>query len=261
MRSKKIVIFLCAMGALAVLFLFLGTARVTSFGSYVVLQAVSPLTSLVSRMTASVSSMWGVGAEIDRLRDENQRFLAALSGYEDIKKENELLRGQLGVSNGPLLTLFEARVVSFDPLSAASFILIDKGARDGIVEGMPVIRPGNVLVGRVANVYEAFSHVSLLSASGNKVAVTSARHDASGVLAGAAGNLLLLELVQKNAPLAAGDLIVTSGLDAIYPKNLAVGWVTEVQSAEEDIFKRAYVRPAYAGFSHTQIFVITNYLK
>jgi len=268
MRNKKFTFILYAAGALLVLFIFLEIMQGASFVQNTILRVTSPFTSAFIKVTSTISGIWqtvadmrNVYTEIELLRNENQQLLALRGSYEDLKKENELLRNQLQVPEPPQLTLAEARVVSYDPLSAAHFVLIDKGERDGITVGMPVVRPGNVLVGKISGTYSAFSHVALISEKTNKVAVKSALKDATGLLTGAAGNLLSLELVEKSAVLEVGDLLVTSGLDGIYPKNLIVGWVKEIDEKEEEIFKQAYVRPAFAGFAHTQVFVITNYLR
>jgi len=80
-------------------------------------------------------------------------------------------------------------------------------------------------------------------------------------LAGSSGSILIMDLIEKDAPLEEGDLIVTSGLDGTYPKNLIVGRVQEVVSQEEGIFKQAYIKPAYADFANTKLFVIVDYLR
>lgn len=232
------------------------------------LAALSPFTGAMVWVTDRFAEFFGAMAQMkngyaenERLKEENQKLIGIAGAYEDLKKENELLRKQLQVSSPKALTLLEARVVSFDPLSASSFALIDKGTKDGVAEGMPVVRPGNALAGKISKTYARFSRVMLVSDKENKVSVKSAARDTSGVLSGAAGNLLLMELIEKNAPLDEGELMVTSGLDGVYPKNLAVGWVKEVVSREGDIFKQAYARPVYAGFSETQVFVISDYIR
>ena len=233
-----------------------------------VLWVVSPVTGAMVKATDGLAGFFGafsslrdVYSENERLKEEQKELRALRGAHEDLKRENALLRTQLQVGDQKDLSLRDAQVVSFDPLSMFQYVLIDRGARDGVAEGMPVVRPGNVLVGKVSHAYPAYSHVALISDKTNKVSVKSAEGDTNGVLSGASGNLLLMELVEKNAPLASGDLVVTSGLDGVYPKNLIVGWVKEVVSREEGIFKEAYVAPVEAGFAHTQAFVITNYLR
>lgn len=257
-----------AAGALGLLFIAGGMMFGAGPFENTLLRAVTPFTMALVKTTDWFSGVFGVivrardgYAENKYLKEENRRLTGIEGAYEDLKKENDLLRAQLAVSPPKSLSLISAQVVSFDPLSLSRFILIDKGARDGVAEGMPVVRPGNVLSGKIMKTYPAFSHVLLLTEKENKVSVKSATGSASGVLSGAAGNLLLMDLIEKKVPLSAGDLVVTSGLDGVYPKNLMIGWVQEVKANEEYIFKQAYLRPAYAGFAHAQAFVIADYLK
>lgn len=234
----------------------------------VILRAAAPFTSVMMKATDWFAEVFRIIARIkdgyaenQYLKEENRRLIGIEGAYEDLKKENNLLRAELGVLSHKAISLISAGVVSFDPLSLSHFILIDKGARDGIAVGMPVVRSGNVLAGKIAKTYFAFSQALLITEKENKVSVKSATRDASGVLSGAAGNLLLMDFIEKKALLSIGDLVITSGLDGVYPKNLVIGWVQEVKENEENIFKQAYIRPAYAGFAHTQAFVISDYLR
>lgn len=267
MRSRKIqAVFVW--GALAVLFIFGGMALgVTPFKN-AALAVLSPFTGAMVKTVGWFSGVEGTIAQIkngyadnERLKEENRNLTGMLGDYEDLKKENDLLRKQLQVSSSAKLNLLLANVVSFDPLLGFSAALIDKGVRDGVALGMPVVRPGNALVGKISEVYAGFSRVTLISDPDIKVSVKSAGSDTGGVLSGAVGNMLLFDLIEKGAPLNQGDLVVTSGLDGTYPKNLVVGWVKEVVSSEVGIFKQAYLTPVYAGFAETQVFVIRDYLK
>ena len=177
-----------------------------------------------------------------------------------LEQENELLLKQLGVQKQKPRALVAADIVSYDPYHFAQYALIDKGSDDGIAEGMPVIMPGDMLLGKIYKAYPRYAHVMLIADKNNKASVKSVEGGVSGVLGGALGNTLFMDLLEKSASLASGDLIVTSGLDGVYPKDLVIGSVTQVESAAGDIFKQAYVKPAYAPFAHTQVFVITNHL-
>lgn len=267
MRNRRSRFGLIA-GALAVLFIFFGMVFGSSLFENMALKVLSPITAVMVRATDALAGVFGAAGSIrtgfgenERLKQENEELTGLRGQFEDVKKENELLRGQLQLAPERQLTFIEANVASFDPLSASAFILIDRGQKDGIAEGMPVVRPGNVLVGKISKVYSGSAHVMLLADKSNKVSVKSVSKDTTGVLAGADGNLLRMDLIEKNAPLEEGELVVTSGLDGFYPKSLIVGWITNVIAEEEGIFKQAHVKPAYSGFSHTQVFVISDYLR
>ncbi len=200
-------------------------------------------------------------AMVEKLNDENAFLRARAVNAAALERENELLRKQLGVGKPDQREFAMADIVSYDPYHFAQYALIDKGSGDGIAEGMPVIMPGDIVVGKIYKTYPRYSHVMLITDKNNKVSVTSQNTNVSGVLDGAIGNTVLMDLLEKSASLETGDSIITSGLDGIYPKNLIVGAVNQVVSEAGDIFKQAYIKPAYASFARTQVFVITNYLR
>src|SRR3989304_761900 len=115
---------------------------------------------------------------------------------------------------------------------------------------------GNNFFGKVGGGFDDFFFVFLIADKNNKVGAQSERAETSGVLSGSAGSFLLMDLIEKNADIGAGDLILTSGLDGIYPRGLFVGRVAKISENAEGIFKQAYVTASYAGFKSTKVFVI-----
>ena len=164
----------------------------------------------------------------------------------------------MGIGAARPHALLNADVVAFDPLSFTQYAVINKGMRDGVKEQMPVIMPGDVVFGRVARVHETTADVMLITDSNNKVSVKTVSEKASGVLGGARGGALLFDLIEKSAELSPDELVVTSGLDGVYPRGLIVGWVTKIISEEEGIFQQAHLRPAYAEALPSTVFVITG---
>lgn len=209
----------------------------------------------------TVISIKNLISENADLREENKKLLGEVTQYGDLAKENELLRSQLGVVSSDKLSLLSGEIVSFDPVNFSNFTLINKGLRDGVSVGMPVIMPGNIILGKIFEASQAHSSVMLISDKSNKVNTLSQRAQVSGVLNGLSGGSLLMDLIEKSASLEEGDLILTSGLDGVYPKNLIVGKVTKVIADEGGIFKQAHIKPAYAEFQSNLIFVVFNYLK
>lgn len=221
--------------------------------------AVSDFLSYSFRTLTTIKNLISENSD---LRNENKNLVGELAQYRNLAKENELLRSQLGVSAKQKYTLLSGEIVSFDPVNFTNYLLIDKGSSAGLSEGMPVIMPGNIVLGKISETRLAYSVVTLISDKNNKVNVAADREGgASGVLSGSSGGAILMDLIEKNAVLEEGDLILTSGLDGVYPKDLIVGKVTKVVASEGGIFKQAYIKPAYAEFQNNLIFVVSNYLK
>ena len=190
---------------------------------------------------------------------KNAELEAKIVRLGAVEEENRLFRQQLGFQEKQKIELKEAEMTGFGPHSFSHYATLNKGAKDGISENMPVIIPGNILFGRVQKTYDKYSLALLISDQSNKVNVKSESLSASGVLSGSAGgSMLLMDLIERESELNKDDLILTSGLDGVYPKDLIVGRVAEIASAGEGVFKQAFVRPSYSGFLDTKVFVIVS---
>lgn len=219
------------------------------------------ISDAISASFKTIAGIKNLISENADLKKENKDLLGRLTQYGDLAKENDLLRNQLGVVGNGNFSLLSGEIVSFDPINFTNSMLINKGSRDGVMAGMPVILPGNIILGKVSEIHSAHSSVALISDKNNKVNAISERAQVSGVLNGSSGGALLMDLIEKDASLEEGDLILTSGLDGVYPKNLIVGRVTKITAGDGGIFKQAYIKPAFAELRDNLIFVVTNYLK
>lgn len=264
-KKRKWVFFPVAM---ALLLLFLAHVADISFVENAVMKLTSPFTSATLKASNGASMAFqaffdlkDISAENVALREENRQLASERAQRMGLEKENEALRRQIGVEHRRTYAFTNAEIAHFDPLSFSHFAVINKGARDGMKENMPVIMAGDVVFGKIAEVHEAFSRVMLISNVGNKVSVTTVSGKASGVLAGVEGNALRMDLVEKSAEIGADELVVTSGLDGVYPQGLVVGLVKDVHAPEEGIFKQASIRPAFEGGFTTTVFIITDYLQ
>lgn len=192
------------------------------------------------------------------LKSKNNTLGAQLVGYSELEKENELLRKQLEFQGKKQLHLMEVKIISFDPNNLSKFVIINKGMEDGIKNEMPVIMSGNILLGKVFQAYSDYSQVILITDQNNKVNVKSEMGDYNGILNGYFGKLLFMDLIEKGAPALEGDLIITSGLDGVYPENLIVGYANAIKSDDNAVFKQAYLKAAFLPLSSNLAFVIVE---
>ena len=255
------VFFLCALVAVGFLF---NSASARN----VLMRIVTPVSRAGIDFSANARALAQAGFnfrqqgdENARLTEENRQLRAQLIANKETQAENELLRKQLGEGKQKAHALSLANIVGYDPFHFAQYALIDKGSDDGIAENMPVIMAGNILFGKIFKTYPQYSQVMLIADKNNKVGVQVQDGNISGVLSGSNGSVLFMDLLEKTASMDTGSIIVTSGLDGVYPKNLVVGSISEVVSQAEGIFKQAYIAPAYAVESQTEVFIITDHLR
>ena len=138
-------------------------------------------------------------------------------------------------------------------------ILINQGAKHGISQGMPVVTEQKVLLGKITEVYQSFSRVTLISDKDSSFDIKLAESGATGVIKGKGGLNLYLDLVSQEEEVKEGDLIVSSALGSIYPKGLLVGFVKEVKQSDIEPFYEIEVSPFFDLQAISSVFVILNF--
>jgi rod shape-determining protein MreC len=135
-------------------------------------------------------------------------------------------------------------------------VTIDKGSREGLRADMAVIAPAGV-VGRVVVPSGRSSKVQLLIDRNAAAGALIERSRAQGLVVGAGDERLRLEYVSEVADVVVGDVVVSSGIDGIYPKGLVIGVVEEVEK-NGPAFKRIVVRPAVDFTALEEVLVVTT---
>ena len=167
---------------------------------------------------------------VDQLRAENDRLRRLLD-----------LRPALQTRSMSAEVMYEAA----DPYSRKIFI--DRGQTQGVALGAPVINDAGVL-GQVTRLYPLTSEVTLLVDKDAAIPVlntrTQQRSAAFGGAQIAGGGAMELRFMSGNADVKAGDALVTSGLDGVYPPGLSVARVATVERRAESGFARILLEPA-----------------
>ena len=196
-----------------------------------------PLELGVARSVSGVRGLWLAYVGLRGVRAENAELaqrLAALElevqGLRAAAEESGRLRALLELRAAHPGAGLAARVVGRGALPWFRTLVIDRGSRQGVALDSPVIAPQG-LVGRVIEVTDEAAKVQVLTDQRSGVAVLFERSRLPGVVsgqvgpAGAARLELRVEYVAARAEVQAGDRLVTSGLDHIYPPGVVVGRV------------------------------------
>jgi rod shape-determining protein MreC len=189
---------------------------------------------------------------------------AVLAQRETQTAEAALLIEQLERENIALRALLELRPAARHKTLAAEIshqsrdvfgkrVVIDRGSQHGVAVGHPVINSKGV-VGQVVRVSPITSEVSLLNDPALTIPVSFSR---TGVrtLASGDGQRLVLKYLHIDADVEVGDLLVTSGLDGIYPSGLPVAVVDRIERTTGQ-FARAMATPSAPVAPARQVVVI-----
>ncbi|MDW8324075.1 MAG: rod shape-determining protein MreC [Burkholderiales bacterium] len=191
-----------------------------------------------------------------QLRAQREQLSAALLQHEALQAENARLRALLALAIPADYRRIAAELVQIERNPFAHKVVIDRGSLQGISPGWPVV-DAQGLVGQVTRVYPLSSEVSLITAAEQEVPVQVVRNGLRLLLAGGAPDRLLeVRFLDKHADLQPGDLLVTSGLDGLYPPGLPVARVLSVEPPRHSPFARAVCAPLAEVDQGRHLFVL-----
>lgn len=215
------------------------------------IESVSPLGRGAAWSVDGVRGLWNNYVALRHLREEDDQLrteMAALrmrnAQLESRAAEADRLAGLLGFRDAHAeVQMLAARVIGATPDPSSHMVLIDRGSRDGVKRDMGVITPEGV-VGKVFAVYPDSSQVLLLTDKESGVGALLGESRAQGPVRGTGEPWLGLEYISNETKVERGEKILTSGQDRIFPKDLPVGTVEQVQPDRHSPFQKIAVKPA-----------------
>lgn len=203
------------------------------------------------RTTASIFGLGAIEADetvieqLQQLRLENIRLRAQLGDYDR-------LRQQLGTLPLSASRLVPAATIGRPIDSFRSQYLINKGRRQGVTQGAPVVTGGSVLVGFINLANDETSVVqSLLNPATNltveavPLADAKATPLARGLLQSYHYTTLVVTTIPKDTPVEVGQAIVTVSKEAGIPYGLVIGTVAQISSQEHEPYQEARLKLPY----------------
>lgn len=188
-----------------------------------------------------------------RLRAELQRLAQHETTNEELKYENMTLRRELGMRLTSEHQLLTAEVIGRDPNNWFRTVVINKGRRDGVRQGMAIVN-WQGLVGKVLNVTSHTATVQLLidpgfgSDPGFAAGAKTAAQELGYILTQAGGHVRV-KFAAREPNAQVGQPVFTSG-QAVLPGGLLIGWVDSI--GQEAVQTFANLRPA-VDFSKLEI--------
>lgn len=179
-----------------------------------------------------------------KLRDEQFFQNGRLQQFSALEAENATLRALLQSSQrrNEVLTVAEIMQVDSDPFNHR--ILLNKGEKDQIAVGQPIIDAEGVM-GEIIEVHSFTSSAILISDASHAIPVENVRNGVRGIVVGI-GVIDCLELqhVPTTADIQVGDILVTSGLGGRYPPGYPVGVIRHIEYDPSESFAVVRVKPS-----------------
>ena len=220
----------------------------TGFIRAAIMDTLTPVEKLVDQVSNSVSTVWrgyfvlvGVNRENQRLQSELNALKMQVARQQEDIVEAERLRKLLNVDENVTGKTTVARVIGRDPAEGHRSITIDKGRVHGVDVDAAVLTPEGI-VGRVIHCGNYSAVVQLIVDPQSAAGVLVLPNRRVGIVKGNGSAELDLDYIDDDTELKAGDELITSGDDHIYPKGLAVGAITSV-GPRRGLFKTVRIKP------------------
>jgi rod shape-determining protein MreC len=210
---------------------------------------------MVADYFSTISSLHRENAS---LRQQHVANAHSLQQAQQLAAENAQLR-RLLAANDQLPVKSMMSEILYDARDAFTRkVIVDRGAEHGAVAGQPVIDDIGV-VGQVTRVFPFTSEVTLLTDKDQAIPVQVLRTGLRSVAYGQGhSGSLDLRFMPVNADIRNGDVLVTSGIDGIYPAGLAVAKVVQVESSSSATFARIVCQPLAGIARHRQLLILTS---
>ncbi len=219
-----------------------------------------PLTA-ISLADRTLTSGWAmVGGLIDlygenqQLQEELLRLRVERNSLKEMAAEAERYRAVFEFQQHCPYPTVVAQVIGRNPTNWHRTLIIAKGRRDGVVEGLGVVTPLGV-IGRVLKVHRTFSIVQLVLDRDNAITAVVQRTRDEGIVQGTEDGRATLKYIPPLSSIKAGDVVVTSGLDDRFPKGMLIGVVDQVEQKVATPFKSASLT-SYADFSRLEEVIV-----
>jgi len=234
--------------------LLLISAQVTTRTGVPVLErfgfgVLSEVQRLVSGVVIGSQRTWQGYVDLRHASEENEQLKRRLAAVEIQAQEQRALADRarglaelLELRKRTPLKTTAAEIIGGAAVPGFRTVTIDKGTGDGLRTDMAVVAPAGI-VGRVVMPTGRSAKVQLLIDRNAAAGALVERTRAQGVVVGDGEDRLQMEYVSEVADVVVGDVVVSAGIDGIYPKGFVIGRVESVEK-NGPAYRRIVIRPA-----------------
>jgi len=202
-------------------------------------------------------SLWSIGSN----KEKSCTYLEAkedlkIVEFENLRKENELLREILGIS---FEKDYEFEIAAITGKNSFEDVLtVNKGISNGIKEGMAVLTSEKALIGKILKTYNNYSEVLLISNKDSAIDVKIVSSDVYAIAKGGSSQKVLLDYLEKDSGAKEGDICVTSSLGGQYKEGLLIGKIVKINDLGSEVFKTGEIKPFFNLKDLDKVLIIKN---
>ncbi|HEU0282333.1 MAG TPA: rod shape-determining protein MreC [Gallionella sp.] len=190
------------------------------------------------------------------LHQQHERDAAQLLQLQALQQENQQLRNLLALPQRGELTVQPAEIVYAERDVFKRKVLVDKGANANVQIGQ-VVMDDTGIIGQITRVYPWLSEVTLITEKDHAVPVQVLRNGLRTIVFGAGDtSQMSLRYMPISSDIQNDDLLVTSGIDGIYPPGIPVAKVVKIERDAAYPFARVTCLPVAGVDKHRHLLIL-----
>ena len=208
----------------------------------------------------SIQSITKQNTEVAKERDYYQNLAAKLaieqSQLEQLTRDVQEMQSLLDYTQTAPYKAVAARVIARSDKGAHT-MLLDKGEVDGVRPRLAVVVENGHMIGFIDSVRKNSSTVVLLQHEISRIpSMIIGTNETIGLVEGQGGFLLHMQFIPQRIVLESSDIVVTSGLDGVFPKGLVLGSIESIEKDVTAAFQEAFVQPFYDSAVFTNVLIL-----
>lgn len=195
-------------------------------------------------------SGWREGArtaeqqELDRAKERLANIVVSAARLSALEEENALLREQAKISPDSGFELLGAQVIARKMEPDRAEIVIDRGRRDEVEIGQPVLTGSGILIGKIVSMSEQIATVELVTDPRSRFAASlSGETRLLGVVEGRGNGAARMTYIPASQAIKKDQIVVSAGTEEKVPPHLPLGLVNSVEGKNTDPFVSAVLEP------------------
>jgi rod shape-determining protein MreC len=215
------------------------------------------LSSLKDSLKTPFKKMLNREDENIRLRAEIDKLMIERQNFKEVLLENKRLKELLSLKDKTPNFVTTARVIARGPDQWSNTFVLDKGSSAGIKKDMVAITSKG-LVGKISEVSNSYSHLLLLTDINFSAAVRVQEGRQEGIISGTGLRRCQLKYIPYDEDVKKGDILITSGLDFLFPKGIPVGYISKVDKTGSGLFQNIEVIPFADNRKIEEVIIISK---
>jgi len=250
-NSKKLFSYLAVVGLL----IFLHFTRIISPVEGFLGVVLNPVSKIFYSGGSKIRNIYGEQVDkrdynlvIAELERDNRKLISENAKLKTLEEENDYLKKQIDFRKNNDYKYELAEIISRNDLmnnsSEERSIIINKGLRDGLENGLVLLDSEGIVVGKIIETRDSIARACLVIDKKCKFAAAIQNEDkTSGIAQGELGLTIKMDLIPQTENLEQGNTIVTSGLENYIPRGLVIGHVSELIKENNNLWQKAVIEP------------------